>query len=75
VTSYGGNVTLTFTKAPRNVQVTSGSGAVSIVLPQASYDFQVNAGGGDVRTPASDPAAHGVITVSSGGGNVTVSEG
>jgi putative adhesin len=74
VSSYGGNVTLTFTKTPRDVQVTSGSGAVSIVLPHGRYDFRVSAGGGDVSTPASDLAAHDVITVSSGGGNVRVSE-
>ena len=74
VNSHGGNVTLTFTKTPRDVQVTSGSGAVSIVLPHGSYHFRVNAGGGDVSTPASDPAAPNVVTVSSGGGNVKVSE-
>lgn len=74
VNSHGGNVTLTFTKTPRDVRVTSGSGAVSIVLPHDSYHFRVNAGGGDVSTPASDPAAHNVVTVSSGGGNVKVSE-
>jgi hypothetical protein len=34
----------------------------------------VSTGGGDVRAPASDPAAHDVITVNSAGGNVTVSE-
>jgi Putative adhesin len=72
--SYGGNVALTFTKTPRDVQVASASGAVSIVLPHGSYDFRVSAGGGDVRTPASDPAAPDVITVSSAGGNVTVSD-
>lgn len=70
----GGNARLTFTKAPRDVLVSSASGAVSIVLPHGSYDFRVNAAGGGVSTPASDPAAHDVITVNSAGGNVTVSE-
>jgi hypothetical protein len=70
----GGNGALTFTTVPRNVLVNSASGAVSIVLPHGSYDFRVNAAGGAVRTPASDPAAHDVITVNSAGGNVTVSE-
>lgn len=74
VNSSGGNVRLMFTRTPRDVRVTSGSGAVSIVLPHGSYDFRVNTGGGDVRTPASDPAAHDVITVNSAGGNVKVSE-
>lgn len=74
VNTYGGNATLTFTKTPRDIQVDSASGAVSIVLPHGSYDFRVSAGGGDVRTPASDPAARDVITVNSAGGNVTVSE-
>lgn len=72
--SYGGNVTLTFTAPPRYVQVNSASGAVSIVLPHGSYDFRVSSGGGNVTTPASDPAAHDVITVNSAGGNVTVSQ-
>jgi hypothetical protein len=72
--SSGGNVTLTFTKTPRDVQVNSASGAVSIVLPHGSYNFRMSAAGGDVRAPASDPAVPNVITVSSGGGNVTVSE-
>lgn len=70
----GGNAALTFTKAPHDVLVNSGSGAVSIVLPRGGYDFRVNAAGGDVRTPASNPAAHDVIAVNSAGGNVTVSE-
>ena len=74
VNTYGGNAALTFTKTPRDVQVTSASGAVSIALPHGSYDFRVSAGGGDVRTPASDPAAHDVITVNSAGGIVTVSK-
>jgi hypothetical protein len=74
VNTYGGNAALTFTKTPRDVLVNSASGAVAIVLPHGSYDFRVSAGGGDVRTPASDPAAHDVITVNSAGGNVTVSE-
>ncbi len=74
VNTYGGNAALTFTKTPRDVLVDSGSGAVSIVLPHGSYDFRVNAAGGGVSTPASDPAAHDVITVNSAGGNVTVSE-
>ncbi len=72
--SHGGNVRLTFTKTPRHVQITSGSGAVSIVLPHGSYDFRMNADGGGISTPASDPAAHDVITVGSGGGNIKVSE-
>ena len=72
--SYGGNVALTFTRAPRDVLVNSASGAVSIVLPHGSYDFRVNAAGGGVSTPAGDPAARDVITVNSAGGNVRVSE-
>jgi Toastrack DUF4097 len=74
VDTYGGNAALTFTRTPRDVLVNSASGAVSIVLPHGSYDFRVSAGGGGVSTPASDPAAHDVITVNSAGGNVTVSE-
>lgn len=72
--SYGGNVALTFTRAPRDVLVNSASGAVSIVLPHGSYDFRVNAAGGGVSTPAGDRAARDVITVNSAGGNVRVSE-
>ena len=74
VHSDGGNVSLRFTEAPGDVLVDSGDGGVSIVLPPGHYDFRVNSGGGTVTTPASYPGARDVITVDSGGRDVTVSE-
>jgi DUF4097 and DUF4098 domain-containing protein YvlB len=74
VDSHGGDITLTGTQAPENLQVTSASGGVTLVLPRGSYDFNVNTGGGDLSAPASDPQAKNKITVQSGGGDVTISE-
>lgn len=72
--SSGGDITLTFTKVPRDVQVTSEGGDISIVVPRGSYEFNVTTEGGTPSTPASDPGASDVITATSWGGDVTISE-
>jgi hypothetical protein len=81
VDTGGGYVTLTLTVAPKNLQVDTESGNVTIILPPGSapYDLKVNATGVDAPngtvsdTVQSDPSAKNVITVNSGGGDVTIS--
>jgi hypothetical protein len=72
--SSGGDVTLTFTKIPRDVQVDSGGGDISIVVPPGSYQFAATSDGGDVSPFPNDTASHDVITADSDGGDITVSE-
>jgi hypothetical protein len=81
VDSGGGYVTLTLTTAPKNLQVDSEGGNVTLILPPGSapYDVKVNATGvnmpdGTVSdTVTSSPSAKNLITVNSGGGDVTIS--
>jgi len=58
----GGDITLTFTKAPRYVHVTSGGGDITIVVPPGNYLFNATAYGGSASAPASDPGATDVVT-------------
>ncbi|HEY6792827.1 MAG TPA: DUF4097 family beta strand repeat-containing protein [Trebonia sp.] len=73
--SGGGDVTLTFTTIPRNLQVNADGGNITIVVPHGSYAVIANADGGNLAN--SIPAAKGAlnaITVSSGGGDISLSE-
>jgi hypothetical protein len=77
--SGGGNVTLTFTRPPANLSVTSSGGNVTIVLSRGAtpYAVSVVTGGGNYRPSPSVPvnqAAADRISVDSGGGNVSISE-
>jgi Putative adhesin len=75
--SGGGNVTLTFTTVPANVDITSSGGDLTIVLPHgtAEYAIRETTSGGDSRVsvPRNDLAAN-KIRVDSGGGNVSITE-
>jgi len=70
-----GDITLTFTKVPAHVRVSTGSGNVSLVLPHGNTLYQVNAvadsGGRLVTVPTSSASRH-VITVSAGSGNISI---
>src|SRR5215468_231295 len=70
-----GDITLTFTKVPVHVRVSTGSGNVSLVLPRGNTLYQVNAatdsGGRVVTVPTSSASRH-VITVSAGSGNISI---
>jgi hypothetical protein len=70
----GGDITLTFTKAPRYVHVTSGGGDITIVVPPGNYLFNATAYGGSASAPASDPGATDVVTATAVGGDITITE-
>jgi hypothetical protein len=72
--SGGGDVTLTLAGAPRDLQVNADGGNVTIVVPQGSYIVTASADGGTVSAPSSTPGARNVISVSSGGGDISISE-
>lgn len=72
----GGNVTLTFTRPPADLSITSSGGDVTIVLPRGNTQYAISedTAGGDYRnTVPSNDAAANKITVHSGGGNVSIS--
>jgi hypothetical protein len=75
--SGGGNVTLTFTTVPANVDITSSGGDITIVLPHGTAGYALketlSGGGSRVSVPRNDRSAH-KITVDSGGGNVSITE-
>lgn len=79
ITSGGGNVVLVFAKAPDNLVVNSGGGDVTLVLPRANYKLNYNPDGGSVSGAAAvsnDNAGHTKsVTVDSGGGNITFTQG
>ena len=75
----GGNVTLVFTRAPANVDITSSGGDVTVMLPHGStyYHVKVTADGGDYTPSPTVPTSSrsgNAITVDSGGGNVSITE-
>ncbi len=76
--SGGGNVTVVFTKAPANLDITSDGGDVTIMLPHGdtAYNVSPTADGGDdnVSVPISSSATSPTITVNSGGGNINIAE-
>lgn len=76
--SGGGNITITFTAVPRDVNVSTAGGDITIVVPRGSAKYHVTAttDGGNVSDssiPQDSSSAH-VITATSGGGNITISE-
>ncbi len=75
----GGNVTLTFTKAPAYLNITSGGGDITVVVPHSTttqYAISHDTGGGDysASVPVNLAATAHTITVASGGGNVSIAE-
>jgi hypothetical protein len=71
----GGNVSLTFTRPPANLSVTSSGGDITIVVPRGATEYAINKSteGGDygASVPSND-LANNKITVDSGGGNVSI---
>jgi hypothetical protein len=70
-----GDLTLTFTKVPRQVNVTNGSGDITLVLPRGSTSYHVEASsqsGSSSVTVKQARSSPYVIIASSGSGNVTV---
>jgi DUF4097 and DUF4098 domain-containing protein YvlB len=72
--SGGGDVTLTLTSPPQHLNVTSDGGNVTIVVPRGKYIVDDNAAGGNVSGISSTAGALDTISVSSGGGDISVSE-
>jgi Toastrack DUF4097 len=73
----GGDITLTFTRPPASVLVTSGGGDVTIVLPHGdtAYDVRTRTDGGDITdaVPVSTSSPN-AMTVTSSGGDVAITE-
>jgi hypothetical protein len=73
----GGNVTLVFTRAPVNLNITSAGGDVSVLLPHGSTRYAISSipDGGDYSASVpTNAASPNKITVDSGGGNISVAE-
>jgi hypothetical protein len=78
--SGGGDVTLAFTQVPQNLQITAEGGNVTVILPpgRATYNLSLpDTQGGNVTYPSSlvNSKSHDRITIDSGGGDITVSQG
>jgi hypothetical protein len=70
-----GDITLTFTKAPKRVDVTDGSGDITLILPRGSTAYQVRArsASGDVSDAVkTSPSSPNVIIASDGSGDVSI---
>jgi hypothetical protein len=78
--SGGGDVTLALTQVPQNLQITSEGGNVTVILPLGSTTYNISTPdnqGGNVSYPqslVSSTSTH-KITIDSGGGDITVSQG
>ena len=77
IDSGGGDITLTFSQVPNNLQLTAEGGDITVVLPagDAKYRISADAEGGNINAmPQDDPKATNVITVDSGGGDISIIE-
>jgi hypothetical protein len=73
VSTGGGAAQLAFAVVPRQVEADSGGGPVIVQLPGGSYAVTADSGGGPKRVAvATDPASPDTISVSSGGGAVSI---
>jgi Putative adhesin len=77
--SGGGDVTLTLTQAPQNLQITAEGGNVTVILPPGSTKYGLslpNTDGGNVSYPQSlvNPKSPNKISIDSGGGDISVSQ-
>ena len=78
--SGGGDVTLTLTQVPQNLQITAEGGNVTVLLPPGSTTYDISTpdtAGGNVSYPSSlfSSKSHHTITIDSGGGDISVSQG
>jgi hypothetical protein len=76
--SGGGNITITFTAVPDDVNVSTAGGNITIVLPPGPTVYRVNTttAGGNISDNSipHDKTSPNVINATSGGGNITISE-
>jgi Putative adhesin len=80
IVSGGGDITLAFTQVPQNLQITAQGGNVTVILPAGGTTYDISTPdtqGANVTYPSSlaDSASHHFITVDSGGGDITISQG
>jgi hypothetical protein len=70
-----GDISLTFTKVPRQVTVTDSFGNITLVLPPGSATYSVatrNSFGNTTVSVPRSPTARNVITASDNSGNITI---
>lgn len=78
--SGGGNVTLALTQVPQNLQITAEAGNVTVILPLGSTTYDISTPdnqGANVSYPQSlfsSTSTHR-ISIDSGGGDITISQG
>lgn len=80
IQSGGGNVILNFSQVPQNLQITALGGNVVVNLPAGSARYDIytpDTEGGNVSYPSSlvSSSSPRTITIDSGGGDITISQG
>jgi putative adhesin len=80
IDSGGGDVTLALTQVPQNLAITAEGGNVTVILPPGNNTYNLslpNTAGGNVSYPSSlvNGKSLDKITIDSGGGDITVSQG
>jgi Toastrack DUF4097 len=78
--SGGGDVTLDFSQVPQNLQITAEGGNVTVILPLGSATYDISTPdnqGADVTYPQSlsNPKSSDKISIDSGGGDISISQG
>jgi len=78
--SGGGDVTLALTQVPQDLVISAEGGNVTVILPPGSTKYDISTpdlAGGNSSYPSSlvDPKSPHKITINSGGGDVTISQG
>ena len=78
--SEGGDVTLAFGQVPKDVTITALGGNVTVILPPGGTKYDISTPdnqGGNIDIPSSLVASNSPdkITIDSGGGDITVSQG
>ncbi len=80
VQSGGGDVTLVFNQAPKDLQISAQGGNINVVLPTGDTKYDISTPdtqGGNVDYPAGlySATSPNVLTADSGGGDVTITQG
>jgi Putative adhesin len=78
--SGGGDVTLAFTQVPQNLVISAEGGNITVILPPGDTKYDISTpdlAGGNPTYPSSlvDPKSTHKITINTGGGDVTISQG
>jgi Putative adhesin len=80
IDSGGGDVTLALTQVPQDLAITAEGGNVTVILPPGNTTYNLSlpdTQGGNVSYPSSlvNSKSNDKITIDSGGGDITVSQG